>query len=312
MTKKNPIEAGQPTPSSWRLNDEQKLNYEALYILYLIRTEKLIFPNFLTGNLRYTDRAIELLEDKRLIKQEEITEEAKKFLGIKMAEDNVSWVYEVTEQGAKIIDDFTKRYLDFVRYYDVYAHVDFEEGSFAMSKMKKKLLKDNGEKKWKKYLEQQHWEDFRVPVAIYKGIDPREFIFFSFLNEGKYIPDPSDKEHKWAESFYVGTIWEDMYEVLETAPRWEDLQIDDVPAEDVIENIILDGAEVLQKLDKKLKQFIQDQELLMDLMEFDDANKAEHQSDDEAYFEDPVYYDRVGYYTPLSDPFFWGAAIILL
>ena len=56
---------GMTTPKRWDLSDKKKLSYQSLYILYLMVEGKIVIPNFLGGNLKYVQEAVDLLEKKQ-------------------------------------------------------------------------------------------------------------------------------------------------------------------------------------------------------------------------------------------------------
>lgn len=310
MSKKHKIEIGRPTPMSWELTEEQKLNYQTLYVLYLMVEKEIVFPNFMAGNLKFVEEAIELLESKGMIVQEEKIEEGKKILGIKVQRSELKWIYEPTEKAHALVAQYKKRYSEFLALYDVFAHVDPMTGEFALSRIKKLLL-EQGREIWDDYLSDPRWVDYRVPVAWYKGIDPREFVFFSFIEEGRFEPSEKDPEHSWARRLFIGDVWNEMYEVLDSAPRWEDQGDDENDPRDIMETIIIEGANVVQDTHKKLKKFIKKQDEIIGFEEEAERVEAHRASDYDEYYEDPVYYHGA-YYTPLSDPFFWMTAAIIL
>lgn len=306
---------GQPTPNNWKLTDNERLNFQALYILYLMTEDKVKFPNFLTGHLKFAQDSIEFLEEKRLIRQQEEVTEGKKVLGVKIERSDVNWFYEPTPEARNIVAQHRKRFRVFLTFYDVYAHVDPEMGEFAFSKMKKILLKEGGASEWEKYKNQDRWMDYRIPVAVYKGLDPREYIFFSFMEEGRFIPTNEDQTHEWAKNLFMGDIWDELNDVMESASRWEDQGDEENPANEIMETIIIEGANVLKEQRKKLRKFIKKQD---NIIGFEDELEAagNHQTDEDdeyydEYYHDPVYYHG-HYYTPLADPFFWVTAAIIL
>lgn len=306
---------GQATPKSWVLTNEERLNYQALYILYLITEEKVKFPNFLTGNLKFAQESIDFLESKKLITQKEEVKEGKKVLGVSIEKSEVKWVYEASTEARNIVAQHRKKFREFLTFYDVYAHVDPEQGEFAFRKIKKILLKENGKEAWTKYKNQDRWVDYRVPVTVYKGFDPREFIFFSFMEEGRFIPTSEDTEHEWAKNLFMGDIWEELEMVVSSAPRWEEQGDDENPSHEIMETIIIEGANVLKEQRKKLRKFIKKQDSIIGLEEEleyvqGDQNSDEDEYDD--YYDDPVYYHGPYYYTPLADPLFWVTAAIII
>ena len=312
--KKNNI--GQATPEKWVLTEEQRLNYQALYILYLITEEKVIFPNFLTRNLKFAQESIDFLESKKLIAQKEEVTEGKKVLGVSIEKSEVKWVYEATTEARNLVAQHRKKFREFLTFYDVYAHVDPAAGEFAFRKIKKILLQEGGTEAWAKYKNKDRWVDYRIPVTVYKGFDPREFIFFSFMEEGRFIPTEEDREHEWAKNLFMGDIWQELEMVVSSAPRWEEQGDDENPAAEIMETIIIEGANVLKEQRKKIKKFIKKQDDIIGLEEELDFVKSEQDAMDDDdyddYYDDPVYYHGPYYYTPLADPLFWVTAAIII
>jgi hypothetical protein len=289
MKKENKV--GLPTPKKWDLTDEQKLDYQSLYILYLMTEDKVVLPNFLGGNLKYVQESVDLLEKRKLIVQTEKITEGKKVLGVPVKKDDVEWFFELSEDAHQIVGEHRKRYREFLAFYDVFAHVDPMTGEFAMSKIKDILLAEgDGKAAWQSYKSQDCWIDYRVPVLVYKGIDPRESIFFSFMEEGRFIPTKEDTEHEWAKNLFLDTLWEEIYMVLGSAPIWEAQGDEENPAAEIMETIIVQGAKVLKKQNKKLRKFIKKQDEIIGLEEEMENMKANHQTDYEEYYDDPVHY----------------------
>lgn len=285
------MEIGMSTPKRWDLSDKKKLSYQSLYILYLMVEGKVTIPNFLGGNLKYVEEAVNLLEKKQLIVQTENITEGKKILGVKVKKEDVEWVFEPTDKGRQVVAQQRKNYRKFLAFYDVFAHVDPMTGEFAFSKIKKLLL-EKGKEAWQNYKYQDRWVDYRVPVFVYKGIDPREFIFFSFMEEGRFVPTENDEEHEWARNLFLETLWEEIYEVLNTAPIWEEQGDENNPAAEIMETIIIEGAKVLKKQNKKLLKFIKKQDEIINVANKEiEEIKANQQMDYDDYYDDPVRYN---------------------
>ncbi len=309
--KDNELEIGQSTPLDWTLSDDEKLNFQSIYLLYLITEGRVLFPNFLAGRLRYVQKGIDFLEDKNLIIQKEEFDE-KKVLGFKIGTSDVRYVYEATPEARQIVKSYQKRYKEYIKLYDVYAYVDPEAGKFALSKYKKLMLKENGKEAWWDYLNNERWVDYRVPISIYKGLDPREFIFFSFIAEDRFMPDADDEEHEWAEVLFLGRIWDEMYAILESTPVWEEQGEDREASKEIMEDMIWQGSQVIKSQRKKLNKYIKEQSNTLN--PFKDFNElyVEQDPEEEYYFEDPVQYHGMHQYTPLSDPLFWLTAAIII
>ncbi len=303
------------TPKNWTLTDAQQLNFEALYLLYLIAERKLVVPIYLAGNLAYAEKAIDFLESKKLIFKKEELIEGKKMLGVSIEKSDVNWTYQATDEAKVIVQHHRRKFREFLSFYDVFAHVDPLTGEFAFKKIKKILLQEGGKKAWENYKTHQRWVDYRVPVVIYKGFDPREFIFFSFMEEGKYIPLKNDTEHQWAENLFKGDLWEELESVVSTAPVWEEQGDEENPANEIMETIIIEGAAVLKSQRNKLQKFIKKQDKLIGLEEELDFLEKEKDlekddSDDyyEDYYKDPVNFHGSYFYKSLADPSFWTAS----
>ena len=288
MKKENKV--GLPTPKRWDLTDEQKLDYQSLYVLYLMTEDKVVFPNFLGGNLKYVQESVDLLEKRKLIVQTEKITEGKKVLGVPVKKDDVEWFFEPSEAAHQIVAEHRKRYREFLAFYDVFAHVDPMTGEFAMKKIKDILLGEgDGKAAWSSYKNQDRWVDYRVPVLVYKGIDPRESIFFSFMEEGRFIPTKEDTEHEWAKNLFLDTLWDEVYSVLDSAPIWEEQGDEENPPTEIMETIIVQGVKVLKKQNKKLKKFIKKQDGIIDMEDELESLKANHQTDYDEYYDDPLH-----------------------
>jgi len=114
----------QPTPTEWALTEEQKITYQSLFILYLM-----------------------VKNNKKLIDHTPVEVKIKKILGIKVSQEDPDWIYSPTPAATDVINQYEQRYIEFLRFYDVFAHVDPQEGTFAMSNMGK-LLVEEGKEEW--------------------------------------------------------------------------------------------------------------------------------------------------------------------
>jgi hypothetical protein len=295
-------QVGQPTPQSWTLTEAEQLNYQALYILYLMLEKGIVFPNFLGGNLKYVQSAVDFLEEKKLIVQTEKIITGKKVLGVTVKKDDVMWIFEPTAAATGIVEQYKRRYREFLSLYDVFAHVDPTKGEFAFGAFKAIILEE-GEEAWQEYKKHPRWVDYRIPVAVYKGIDPREFVFFSFIEEGRFIPTAADTEHEWAKRLFLGDVWEEMYAILASAPKWEEQGDEENEPAEIMETIITEGAGVLEEQLRKIRKYIRKQDYIIGQEAMHERVEGEHRGDYDGYYDNPVYYGS--HYTPLSDPLFW-------
>jgi hypothetical protein len=88
-------------------------------------------------------------------------------------------------------------------------------------------------------------------VAELKKINPVEIVFMSFLKEDRFGRD----ETGWQFDLLLGSIWDEILHICNTAIPLEALGYEDdqgrVSAEDVIKDIIRQGAEIMIKLLEK-------------------------------------------------------------
>ena len=297
----------QPTPTIWALTEDQKITYQSLFILYLMVKKEYRFSNVLTSNLRLVEEAINFLENKKLIEHKAIDGKVKKVLGIKYGQEDPDWIYSPTAAATDVIQQYEYRYIEFLRFYDVFAHVDPEAGTFAMENMGK-LLVEEDEESWNIYKSLSRWHDYRIPVMVFKGLDPREMIFFSMMAEGQFDPSEKDDTHQWAVRLFSEELWQDMYKILASAPRWEDQGAEGVKPKKIMKTIIKMGAAIVKEQHEYLDKVLEDND-----------TSGHHASDNEEYtttvieeyYDDPVYYGGA-YYTPFSSPMFWlGMAILI-
>jgi len=304
----------QPTPTDWTLTEEQKTTYQSLYILYLMVKKDYRFSNVLTSNLRLIEEAIDFLESKKMIEQKEVEGKIKKVLGIKYSQEEPDWIYAPTPLAAEVIRQYEHRYIEFLKFYDVFAHVDPEGGTFAMEKMAEMLTQEgeeaDNEADWNLYKGLDKWEDYRIPVTVFKGLDPREMIFFSMMAEGQFDPSEEDDTHKWAVRLFSDALWEDMYKILNTASKWEDLGAEGVKPKKIMKTIIKMGAAVVKEQMDYLDNIVNaNTNHTGGYAVSDDDNYTTTVV--EEYYSDPVYYGGA-YYTPFSSPMFWLTMAVLI
>lgn len=149
--------------------------------------------------------------------------------------------YVPAGKGREVLKSFTGRYTDFLRNFDVYCAVDLDSGNFAFEEW----FEYEDEESWDGYLEDERWEDLRVAVAEFKKINPVEIVFMSFLNETRFGAD----EEGWQFDLLLGSIWDEILEICNSALKVADLGYSDdegnqVSGEDVIMDTLRQGAEL--------------------------------------------------------------------
>lgn len=203
------------------VSDDQKKDFAAIFLLEKMINKGHKFPLWLEGNDKDLEQVLEYMMMKDLA-----------------AVDGEH--YKPTAKGKSKLQKFMGRYVDFLRNFDVYCAVDLTEGEFAF----REWFEYEEESAWDDYLCEEHWEDLRVAVAEYKGIDPVEIVYMSFLNEGRFGED----DEGWQFDLLLGSIWDDILEICNSALKVDDLGYEEdgdvVSGEDVIRDIIGQGVEL--------------------------------------------------------------------
>ncbi len=153
-------------------------------------------------------------------------------------------VYTLTPLGEKTLTLFRRRYTDFLRNFEVYSAVDLSAGNFAFEA----YWRITDEAEWEAYLEREQWEDLRIAVCEYKGIDPVEIVFLSWVNEGRLREQTADTPG-WQFDLMSGTLWDEAIEVISTALRAADLGYStpdgkSINGTEVLLDILQQGAEL--------------------------------------------------------------------
>ncbi|RMH62842.1 MAG: hypothetical protein D6677_08750 [Calditrichaeota bacterium] len=212
--------------NKYQLSSEQRKRFAGLYLLeYMINTPYTP-PIFLEGN----DQDLE------------------EILAWMMAEEWISIfkdsIYIPTEKGRLTLKNFMARYSEYLTMFDIYCAVDLQEGEFAFSYWNE--FEDDDA--FRAFLNEDRWDDLRIAVAEYKKMDPVEIVFMSFINEGRF----GRNESGWQFDLLLGSVWDEILEICDTAIHWRELGYEDeqgrVDARDVIEDIIVQGTEIMLEL----------------------------------------------------------------
>ncbi|NPA25581.1 MAG: hypothetical protein GXO34_07130 [Deltaproteobacteria bacterium] len=217
----------QPPKLPYTLDEEKKHEFARLYLLdYMIEEEP----------------EISIMLDEHNEDLEPLFEE---LMARELIEIDKSQCYRVSKKGVDRHRRFLKRYREMMAINDIFCAVDLATGEFAFS-----YYDDYPDRRsWENFLSQPRWDDLRIAVAEYLGEDPIELVFMSFINEKRFGRDANGK---WQFDLLLGTIWDEILEICNTAIHWPDLGYEDdegfVPAEDVIEDIIAQGNALRQRL----------------------------------------------------------------
>ncbi len=213
--------------------------------------------------------------------------------------------YVPTSKGRDILSNFLKRYEEFRKAFEVYSRVDVQTGEFAYEKFFD--IEDDGE--WEEYKDNDRFEDLRLAIASFKGMDPLECAVLIFMTEGEF-----DTQKKgWEFDLTSTLIWDDVENLVRGSKNIQDLSYEDegdvISGESVMEDVIRQGAEFLVDIKKR--------EAENDAQDEEEECEEEYEEEVVTYVEvieddyyDPYYYEE--YYDPwYVAPVFVGALILL-
>ncbi len=270
----------------YALNDEQKKQFAGAYLLNVMINTPRSFPVLLEGNEEDLEPVLEWLLMKEYI---EIRNQER---------------YVPNEKGREVLKRFLARYTEYLKVFDIYCAVDLQAGEFAFASYLD--FEDNAG--WKNFLNDDRWDDIRLAVAEFKKLDPVEIAFMSFLNEDRFGRD----ETGWQFDLLLGSIWDEIILICNTAIRWEDLGYEDekgsVSAKDVITDIIKQGSALMIKLLEREEKLRKEQP--EESEDFDDDNEEDHVVEKVVVEAQPINY-YYSYYDPFYVSPLWLAVWLL-
>lgn len=148
--------------------------------------------------------------------------------------------YEVTSKGRATVADFENRYQRILQYFDIFSAVDLASGDFALAH----IGEFPNEAEWQRFLNDERWEDLRVPVAQILGADPVEFVFAHFMREGRF----DFEQGGWEITLLEGMIWNEIEEICWSSLEPADLGYDDVSGEEVLAEVVEQGFLLVREL----------------------------------------------------------------
>ena len=209
--------------------------------------------------------------------------------------------YSATEKGKTVYDNFMIRYTEFLKFYEVFAHVDTGTGEFGLESFFEKE-----EQEWFDYVSDKRFEDMRIAVALFKKINPSEMIFMSFIKEGRF--------DDFKTALNNDAIFNEI-DVIITAAIKPGGDVND----DFMKDLITKGANLIVSLLEKEKTLQDDyaNQVKITLNSSTSENdgiitKTTTQTvevDDYAYYDDPYYYES--YYDPYFISPIWLVPLFL-
>lgn len=148
----------------------------------------------------------------------------------------------LTKQGQAIVEAFQHRYQNLIKATEIYSAIDLEAGSFAWEYW---LEDDPTQEEFTSIMNEPHWEDLRVPILQNMGLDPIEAIFIQKLQDEELN---SDDPENWGFDLLVDEFWNEIEEIANSQIKIEDLALEEESGEDIINNILQRGEEVMKDL----------------------------------------------------------------
>lgn len=263
---------------SFTISEEDKEKYAGLFVLNHMINKPATFSVMLEGDLMFLQPVLEKLH-------------VKNYVEVKRRK------YVPTKAGREKLELFLQRFTEFNQVFDIYMGVDLyaedECERFALSRYFEYLEyadKEGNNPMWEEYIRQDRWEDLRIAVASFKGMDPVEIVVMSFMQEGRYGSE-------WEFDLIMGGIWDEILAICNTATQAAEL------GDDIMEALIKRGFEEMKSLYEK--------ELEINA----EAGEEEYEEEDSwqvnTYVETvvvepyPVYY-----YDPWYDPYYRPSGVV--
>ena len=215
-------------------------------------------------------------------------------------------IYSATDAGATALDNFMKRYYEYLKVYDLYCAVDTTNGEFAFEKFFDFIAdtpeqEEQMQKAWEEHKNDKRFYDFRIAVATFKKLDPCELVFMSFINENRFDTNAEN----WQLKMLADTIWAEIDNIVNTS-----ITIEDFGGPEAIQNLITKGTGIMFNLINKeielkkaelerIKQY-QAEVQLADASTVTETTTTIEETETiiEEYEDDIVYYD------PYWDPYY--------
>lgn len=223
----------------YTLNQDERDRYGAIYLLQRMIQDPFTVSVLYEGESQYLERPIQWLYARDWVD---------------LRDDHTTFVPNIA--GRDHLQKFEERYRDFLRMFDMY-FVNLDTGEFPFAQ-----YYEMEPDEFHEYLHRERanepgeplFTDLRLAVADYKGLDPREIVFMSFLNEGRF--DGDENGFGWQFNLTSGEIWDEMMAICDSALYVERLGYPlqgggEVSGEDVITDVIDKGSKIMMELIKQ-------------------------------------------------------------
>lgn len=207
----------------YELLEKDKDRFISLVLLNEIINQQVYPPVKVTGEDVYLDHHFKVMLSKGLL---EVNDGA----------------YVPTPLGRTELEQFYAKYSEYLKLFDIFCAVDLTDGVFAFEEINNPAFDDD---RWTDYLSNDRFSDVRVAVAQFKGINPIEIVFMSFLTENRFEVGAE----RWQHNLTGNDVWNEIIDICNTAITKEYLDQDGV-----LENVVKQGAEIALELLKQAEE----------------------------------------------------------
>lgn len=208
---------------AYELLEKDKDRFISLVLLNEIINQQVYPPVKVTGEDVYLDHHLKVMLSKGLL---EVNDGA----------------YVPTKIGHTELETFYAKYSEYLKLFDIFCAVDLQSGTFAFEEINNPAFDDD---RWADFLSNDRFSDVRVAVAQFKGIDPIEIVFMSFLTENRFEVGAE----RWQHNLTGNDVWNEIIDICNTAITKEYLDQDGV-----LENVVKQGAEIALELLKQAEE----------------------------------------------------------
>lgn len=206
-----------------------------------LETQQLFAATFLLDYMAKTKATFDTLATDG---SEDFTSTLQWLLGRDHIAFNKKHCYAISPKGQQAADNFTKRYQALLTYFDVFAHVDLEAGTFAYQEYQN--FKSTAQ--WQRYIQQECWEDMRIPLIQHLGGSAIELVFCQFVREERIDTSSAG----WQYEIANGIQWSEILEICNSALTAEQLNYDDgseiISGEQILDDVAAQGFDLLREL----------------------------------------------------------------
>lgn len=211
------------------ISPEEIKTFAGTFLLTLMQKENRSYDVLLPDEEEYLQPTLTWLQMKALV------------------EINDTHHYVLTESGKNKALAFASRYSTLLTYFDLFSAVDLAEGQFAFEEFGN--FKSTAA--WERYLDNDRWEDLRIPVIEHLGGSAVEMVYCQFVQENRL----ANGDTYWPLEMNSGNLWDEILEICNSAIKPIDLAYPDdhseggtTSGEEVLDDIVEQGFRLLREL----------------------------------------------------------------